>query len=362
MTITNKKIIFSSGGTGGHIFPTLGIAEYFMKKGHQVKIVTDLRGSQYIKNNSQIKLFILNTDTPLNKMYFRKIYSYIKIFLSIIKSLFFLIREKPNLVFGLGGYVSFPLSISARMLNISLVIYENNVVLGKTNNFLLTFAKKVLIAPDEIYNCPTKYKNKIHLVGHILRKKITDHSLQKEKKRDDSFTIVVLGGSQGAEVFGKPIPLAVKKLKELGYGIKIFHQCIKSQKDSLIDFYNNNKIENNVFEFTDNILEYMLDSDIAITRCGASTTAELIYTQTPFIAVPYPHAMDNHQFHNAKYYENKGYCWMIEQTNFNDEVLFNLILKILKDKKKLDSIRENMKKKDIYNTNENIERAVEEFL
>jgi len=362
MTITNKKIIFSSGGTGGHIFPTLGIVEYFMKKGHQVKIVTDLRGSQYIKNNSQIKLFILNTDTPFNKMYFKKIYSYLKIFLSIIKSLFFLIREKPNLVFGLGGYVSFPLSISARILNISLVIYENNVVIGKTNNFLLPFAKKVLIASDKIYNCPTKYKNKIHLVGHILRKKITDHSLRKEKKRDDSFSIVVLGGSQGAEVFGKSTPLAVKKLKESGYRIKIFHQCIKKQKDSLIDFYNNNKIENNVFEFTDNILEYMLNSDIAITRCGASTTAELIYTQTPFIAVPYPHAMDNHQFHNAKYYENKGYCWMIEQTNFNDEVLFNLILKILKDKKKLDNIRENMKKKDTYNTNENIERAVEEFL
>ena len=362
MTITNKKIIFSSGGTGGHIFPTLEIVEYFMKKGHQVKIVTDLRGSQYIKNNSQIKLFILNTDTPFNKMYFKKIYSYLKIFLSIIKSLFFLIREKPNLVFGLGGYVSFPLSISARILNISLVIYENNVVIGKTNNFLLPFAKKVLIASDKIYNCPTKYKNKIHLVGHILRKKITDHSLRKEKKRDDSFSIVVLGGSQGAEVFGKSTPLAVKKLKESGYRIKIFHQCIKKQKDSLIDFYNNNKIENNVFEFTDNILEYMLNSDIAITRCGASTTAELIYTQTPFIAVPYPHAMDNHQFHNAKYYENKGYCWMIEQTNFNDEVLFNLILKILKDKKKLDNIRENMKKKDTYNTNENIERAVEEFL
>ena len=116
MTITNKKIIFSSGGTGGHIFPTLGIVEYFMKKGHQVKIVTDLRGSQYIKNNSQIKLFILNTDTPFNKMYFKKIYSYLKIFLSIIKSLFFLIKEKPNLVFGLGGYVSFPLSISAKLV------------------------------------------------------------------------------------------------------------------------------------------------------------------------------------------------------------------------------------------------------
>ena len=106
------KIVISGGGTGGHIFQTLGIVEYFMIKGHQVKIVTDLRGSQYIKNNSKIKLFILNTDTPFNKMYFKKIYSYLKIFLSIIKSLFFLIREKPNLVFGLGGYVSFPFHIN----------------------------------------------------------------------------------------------------------------------------------------------------------------------------------------------------------------------------------------------------------
>ena len=76
MTTLNKKIIFSSGGTGGHIFPTLGIVEYFMKKGYQVKIVTDFRGSQYIKDNSQVKLFILNTDTPFNKIYFRKKLSY----------------------------------------------------------------------------------------------------------------------------------------------------------------------------------------------------------------------------------------------------------------------------------------------
>lgn len=362
MTTLNKKIIFSSGGTGGHIFPTLGIVEYFMKKGYQVKIVTDFRGSQYIKNNSQVKLFILNTDTPFNKIYFRKIYSYIKIFLSIIKSLFFLIKEKPNLVFGLGGYASFPLSISARILNISLVIYENNIVLGKTNNFLLPFSKKILIAPDKIYNYPKKYKDKIRTVGYILRKKITNHLLQEKKKRDDSFSIVVLGGSQGAEIFGTVIPKAVKKLSESGYRIKISHQCIKKQKDSLIYFYNNNKIESNVFEFTDNILEYMLDSDIAITRCGASTTAELIHTHTPFIAVPYPHAMDNHQFYNAEYYVNKGYCWMIEQINFNDATLFNLILKILKDKKKLGIIKENMKKNDNNNTNENIEKAIKEFL
>ena len=90
----NKKIIFSSGGTGGHIFPTIGVMQYFLKKGYSAILVTDLRGNQYLKNNLEVKNYILNTDTPLNKKHYKKFFSYIKIFLSIIKSLFLLKKEK----------------------------------------------------------------------------------------------------------------------------------------------------------------------------------------------------------------------------------------------------------------------------
>ena len=358
----SKKIIFSSGGTGGHIVPTMSIADYFVSAGYEVKIATDTRGEKYIKEKSNIKLFILETYTPFNKTYLKRIYSYLKIFLSIFKSLFFLIREKPNLVFGLGGYVSFPLCVAAKFLNISLVIYENNTVLGRTNSYLLPFVKKILTANEKIYNFPERYKDKIKVTGHILRKNVHNYQKENLEKRKDAFSILVLGGSQGAEILGFVIPEVVKKFYSLGYKLKLYHQCVEKQMDLLTSFYKKNNIESNVFKFSDNIIEFMMDSDIAISRSGASTTAELIHTNTPFVAIPYPYAVDNHQFFNAKYYKDKGYCWMIEQKDFNKESLFNLLLEILKDTKKIENIKENMKKKENKDVNKKVEDEIKEFL
>ena len=358
----SKKIIFSSGGTGGHIFPAVGIIEYFLKKDYLVVLVTDLRGYQYIKNKKEIKSFILNADTPFNKRNYKKIISYFKIFTSIIRSIFFLLNEKPCLVFGFGGYVSFPLLIAAKILNIPSIIYENNLVIGRANKYLLPFVRKVLIAPDIILNFPAKYNDKLNKVGHILRKEILDYQPSKKKINNSYFSILILGGSQGAKIFGTIIPNVIQKLNKFDCKIKVYHQCIKDQKQKLINFYRDNNISSDVFEFSDNILEHILQSDIVISRCGASSTAELIHTRTPFIAVPYPHAMDNHQYLNAKYCEDRGYCWILEQINFNDETLFNLIIKIIKNKKELEKKIENMKSANNKNTNEKIENILEKLL
>ena len=135
-----------------------------------------------------------------------------------------------------------------------------------------------------------------------------------------------------------------------------------SQKNSIVDFYEKNNIKNYVFEFDKNILELILSSNLAITRCGASTTAELVQTLTPFIAVPLPHSIDNHQYLNAKYYENKGCCWLLEQNNFNTENLFSLIIATIKNKNKLENIRENMKKNYNKNVYADIENEIKEFI
>ena len=137
---------------------------------------------------------------------------------------------------------------------------------------------------------------------------------------------------------------------------------MKSQKNSIIDFYNKNKIKNYVFEFEENILELIASSDIAITRCGASTTSELIHTFTPFIAVPLQHSIDNHQYLNAKYYENIGCCFILEQNNFNQKNLFNLIMENIKNKNKLEIIKENMKKYYDKNVYLNIENQIKELI
>ena len=357
----NKKIIFSAGGTGGHIFPAINLMKHFLSKEYQVLLVTDNRGNNFIKNYSKFRSYILNTSTPTHKNLIKKFFSYFLIFFSIIKSIFILKKEKPDLVFGLGGYVSFPISFAARFFNLPLIIYENNMVLGRANKNLASLSKKILIANKITKNFPEKYKNKTFEVGTIINKNIINPSLLKEDNSKKKFSILVLGGSQGAEIFGKIVPDAIKMIKDKGHEIEINQQCVGLQKNSIIDFYKKNDIKNYVFEFEENILKIALSSSLAITRCGASTTAELVHTLTPFIAVPLPNSVDNHQYLNAMYYLNKGCCLLLEQYNFNSKNLFNLIMENIKNKNKLENIRNNMKnnhKKDVYN---NIENEIKEF-
>jgi UDP-N-acetylglucosamine--N-acetylmuramyl-(pentapeptide) pyrophosphoryl-undecaprenol N-acetylglucosamine transferase len=358
----SKKIIFSGGGTGGHIFPAINLMKHFFDKGYKVLLVTDNRGNNFIKNFSEFKSYILRTDTPTSKNLFKKFFSYFLIFYSIIKSIIILKNEKPDLVMGFGGYVSFPISFASRLFNLPLIIYENNMVLGRTNKYLSSFSKKIFIAKELKKNFPEQYKNKTYEVGSILDKNIINYSPLEDNKNENKFSILVLGGSQGTEVFGVVIPAAIKMIKDAGYEIKINHQCIPEQKKSIIDFYEKNNIKNYVFDFDKNILKLISSSSLAITRSGASTTAELAHTLTPFIAVPLPNSVDNHQYLNAKYYENKGCCWLLEQNNFSTENLFNLIVEIIKNKNKLESIRKNMKKNYNKNVYSNIENEMKEFI
>ena len=106
----------------------------------------------------------------------------------------------------------------------------------------------------------------------------------------------------------------------------------------------------------------ILSSDIAITRSGASTTAELVHTKTPFIAVPLPGSIDNHQYLNAKFYKDKGFCWILNQNDFNTENLFNLLLDIIRNKNKLEKLSENMKKNYSNNVYSAIENQIKEII
>ena len=358
----SKKIIFSTGGTGGHIFPAINLMNHFFDKGYKVLLVTDNRGNNFIKNYSDFKSYVLSVRTPTNKNFFKKFFSYLLIFYSIIRSIIILKKEKPDLIFGFGGYVSFPISFASKFFNLPLIIYENNMVLGRANKYLSSFSKKILVAKKIVNKFPEKYKSKTHEVGSILNKHIINYSSFRKNNNKGIFSILVMGGSQGAEIFGTTVPTVIKMIKNEGYEIEINQQCIVSQKNSIVDFYGKNNIKNYVFEFDINILELILSSNLAITRCGSSTTAELAHTFTPFIAVPLPDSVDNHQYLNAKYYKDKGCCWILEQDNFNTKNLFNLITKTIKNKKELENIRENMKKNYNKNVYTNIENEIKEFI
>ena len=111
-----KKIIFSTGGTGGHIFPAINLMKHFFDKGYKVLLVTDIRGNNFVKNYSEFKSYVLKAETPTNKNLFKKFLSFLVIFNSIIKSIIILKKEKPDLIFGFGGYVSFPISLYQNFL------------------------------------------------------------------------------------------------------------------------------------------------------------------------------------------------------------------------------------------------------
>jgi len=358
----SKKIIFSGGGTGGHIFPAINLMKHFFEKKYKVLLVTDKRGSNFIKNTTEFKSYILHPGTPTNKNLFKKFFSLFLIFYSVVKSILILRKEKPDLVFGLGGYVSFPISFASKFFNCPLILYENNMVLGRANRYLSTFSKKILLAKSLEENFPEKYKQKLFEVGAILDKKIINYSTIKKNSKRNFFSILVLGGSQGAEIFGKVVPITIKMIKDRNYEIEVNQQCIINQKNYLINFYKKNNIKNYIFEFDRDILKLALSSNLAITRCGASTTAELVHTLTPFVAVPIPNSIDNHQYLNAKYYKNKGCCWILEQKDFNAENLFNLIIEKIENKNKLENVRNNMKKNYNNEVYSNIENKIKEFI
>ena len=221
---------------------------------------------------------------------------------------------------------------------------------------VLSYIENIILS-KYVTNKISSYK-----LTECLNKGIINYINKKEKDTNKNFSILVLGGSQGAEIFGKIIPPVITKLKNEGYDLEINQQCTSYQKDEIEKYYLKNKIKNYVFEFEKDISKLVFSSNLAITRCGASSTAELVHSATPFIAVPLPNSIDDHQFLNAKYYEDKGCCFLLEQKNFNVKNLFNLIEKYIKDQKKLDIIRQNMKKNYNKNVYADIENQLEEFI
>jgi len=358
----NKKIIFSTGGSGGHILPAINLMKHFSNNGYEVLLVTDLRGKHFMKSYPEFKTYILNIESISKKNFLKMMYSLVLIFISIIKSIFILKKERPNLVFGLGGYASFPVCFSSKFFNLPLLIYENNIILGVANKYLSKISKKILVAKNIISNPIDKYKDNISEVGTILNKNIINSVPLKKKNNEDIFSILILGGSQGAEVFGTVVPPTIKMLNDNGYKVKVNQQCIPSQKLSITEFYNKNNIQNHIFEFEKNVLDLFLCTDLAITRCGASSTAELVHTLTPFIAIPFPNSIHQHQYLNAKYYKDKGCCLLLEQEKLNTHSLFNLIVEHLENRKKLEQIRDNMKKNYKTNVYSNIENEIKKFI
>ncbi len=322
-----KKIIIATGGTGGHVIPAYSLAKHFIdNKKIYVEIISDKRGLKYLQNYHDIKIIKISSSTIFKKNIFRALLSLITIFYSILRSVIILTINRPNLVFGMGGYSSFPVCIAASILRIPFIIYENNLYLGKANRYLLPFAKKIFVSYKELEGIPKKFNNKICVTGNIIRKEILNFR-SNNNPNDTKLRILILGGSQAAKIFAEKLTKIFKDCHKAKISLKIYQQCLPEQNKFLTSFYNDLNIDFEIFNFSNNLLDYFSKINLAITRSGSSMLAELINAQIPFISVPLPSSADHHQLKNAIYYEKKGYSYLIEEKDL-DFKLFKLIKKI----------------------------------
>ena len=258
-----EKILIATGGTGGHIFPAYSLAKHFLSKQKIVEIISDTRGIKFLKDFTDIKINEIQTFTVDKKNFFKTIYSLILIFISIFKSIFFLFKNKPDLVFGMGGYSSFPVCIASRILNIPFIVYENNLHIGKANKSLIPFAKKIFVSNSELQGIKEKYNYKICKIGNIIRHEILNYR-SKIEYDNKKINFLVLGGSQAAKSFAEKLPKVFEKCKIENIPIKIYQQCLADQKEVLISKYRDLGIECEIFNFTTNILKYFSKTNLKL--------------------------------------------------------------------------------------------------
>ncbi len=355
-----KKIIIATGGTGGHVFPAYSLAKYLIDKNFHILLTTDDRGVKYLKKNHNLNLIKIPSSPLVKKNLLRFIFSILIISFSILRSIIFLLFNRPSMIFGMGGYSSFPICAAAVILRIKFIIYENNLIIGKSNKYLLPYAKKIFVSYKELEGIPQKYNNKLVEIGNIVREDIINFkNTNVEKNKIDKIKILVLGGSQGAKIFADELPQIFNKMKKNNMSIKVYQQCQQEQNDGLISFYNKSNIDYEIFNFTDKIINYYSKVNLVITRAGASVLGELININIPFIAIPLPSSADNHQFKNAEFYAKKGYGYLLEEKDIREK-LYNLINSIFKDNSQLNKILLNQRQysdKEIFkNLNVQIEK------
>jgi len=341
-----KKILITTGGTGGHVIPATIFYEQLKDK-FDVFLVTDKRGCRFL-NLERYKLTVINTPNLTANLFLLPLNLFV-LFFSIVKSLIFLKKNKIEVLISTGGYMSLPICMAAKIFSIKIYSFEPNMVLGRVNSIFLRYTEKIFCYSNEIINFPKKYLSKIFLIDSLLRKEFYSATPNDKNEINSEINLLIIGGSQGAELFDNKLKKSIISLSKK-YKLNICQQTNSINQKNLEDFYNQNNIPYRLFNFEENILKFISNANLCITRAGASTLSELTYLNIPYLAIPYPSAKDDHQFQNALFYKNKNCCWILRQDEINEEVLENNLINIIQNKADYLSKKKSMKDFSCKNT------------
>ena len=325
----NKKILITAGGTGGHVFPALTIANE-LRCDHEVLWVGGLYGIEKgIAHKNNIRFESIKILGLRGKGIVRLVMYPFIIIKAIIKALKIIVKEKPDIVIGFGGYATFPICFMGSILRIKTVIHEQNSVAGLTNKVLSFFVNTVLVAYKNVL--PSK---KTIYVGNPVRKAITEilDIETRYSQLDKKINLLVVGGSLGAKVINKIVPSI--NLQNIN---KITHQIgANDNKEEIIELYRKNNFFNvNVLQFIDDITYEYEQAHLIICRAGATTVSELTSFGIAAIFIPLLSAVDDHQTINVQQLVSIGAAIMLPQSELSVNALSHIINELTIEKCKI---------------------------
>lgn len=341
-TENKRTLLVMAGGTGGHIFPGLAVAQALEDQGWNIHwLGTAARMEATIVPEYGYPISFINIAGIRNKNWQTWLKTPFKLLQSVLQSIKVIKEVNPDVVLGMGGYASAPGGFAAWLLSKPLVLHEQNAVAGLTNRFLSKIATKVLSA------FPHAFKNstQVQVVGNPLRSDIIAIKQTLSAEPTSSKKVLVVGGSLGAQILNEVVPQAIKQIKI--QKIDVWHQTGAGKKDKVIASYKEHGLlEQNevsgervkVTEFIDDMADAYQWADVVICRAGALTVSELAMAAKPAVFVPLPHAVDDHQTKNALYLVERGAAKLLPQKEFNGTTLAQMLNSLFSTDKVIQSM------------------------
>ena len=314
--INIKHAVVVAGGTGGHVYPAIAFASAWRDQGHQVSWIGTKEGLEAsIVPKYDITLHFIQAKGLRRSGKLQQLLALWGAVLAFFQALLILKKLKPDVVLGMGGYVSGPSALAARCLGIPVVIHEQNAIAGKTNQIVARFAKKVLTAfPNVLSNFSAV------TCGNPVRADLL--ALRPKMHANKPMNILILGGSRGALSLNKILPGILAQISN----ISILHQTgekhfEETQKIYVASCRGECRLPVKISPYIDDMVAAYEWADIVICRSGAMTVFEIMAVGRPAIFIPYPYAVDDHQTTNAKYLVEKSAALLIQERYLSLETL-----------------------------------------
>ena len=334
------RVIIAGGGTGGHLFPALSIAKALLDVDSQSHIYFVNGGSKMdmqVMPGSGFKFTVIPARPFRGRSIVKKIGSLWALCKGFRQSLRIIKQEKPQVIIAVGGYAALPMGLAARFKKIPLLLQEQNAAMGLVNGILSRFAQKIFLGlpgPEKKIG-----QEKCMLTGNPVRAEIIEQAAGI--KRDDSlFTILVWGGSQGAESINQALIDALPCLCRLQGPFRFIHQSGAGKLARVKEAYENNGFAADVREFFERPGECYASCHIVICRAGAGSLSEMTALGRTGLCVPYPHAAGDHQTHNAHVLVNLGIMEYVDDEDLNGLLVAEFIER-MRSNQPLRELREN---------------------